>query len=205
MKVIGVGLNKTGTSTLKTCMKLWGFNHCTFDLGAFNAYRNNDWEYLKRIADEHDSFENWPWALMYDRMYNWYPDAKFILSVRKNAETWFKSLSRHGKRIGPLVDYELYIYGYADPDENKQAHIDYYHKHNQMVETFFAGQSDKLLKVCWENGHGWNELSQFLQLRPPQEDFPHSNKTPSLYEELERKYRPILGRYKQKIFGKPRK
>ena len=202
MKIVGIGLNKTGTSTLKTCMKQWGFNHMTFDLDAFNAYRNKDFKILKQLADDHDSFENWPWALMYEQFYQWYPQAKFILTVRRDAETWFKSLSKHGKRIGPLVDYELFIYGYANPDENKADHIEYYHQHNRKVEQFFADKPEQLLKVCWEQGHGWQELSQFLKLEPAPGEFPHSNKTPSFYEELERKYRPILGRYKQKLFGK---
>ena len=202
MKVFGIGLNKTGTSSLKTCMKLWGFNHMSFDLDAFNAYRNKDWVYLKSICDAHDSFENWPWALMYEQLDAWYPDAKFILSVRSDAQTWFKSLSKHGKRIGPLVDYELYIYGYAVPDENVQAHIDYYNNHNKKVEDYFANRPGRLIKVCWEQGDGWSELSAFLNQPPPQSEFPHSNKTPNLYEKLERKYRPILGRYKQKWLGR---
>ena len=176
----------------------------SFDLDAFNAYRNEDWAHLKSICDQHNSFENWPWALMYEQADKWYPDAKFILSVRKDADTWFTSLSKHGKRIGPLVDYELYIYGYAIPDENRQAHIDYYHAHNQKVENYFADKPGKLIKVCWEQGDGWQELATFLNRRPPQSEFPHSNKTPSLYEQLEQKYRPILGRYKRKILGKRR-
>lgn len=202
MKVFGIGLNKTGTSSLKTCMKLWGFAHMSYDLDAFNAYRNEDWAYLKSVCDSHDSFENWPWALMYEKVHDWYPDAKFILTVRKDADTWFTSLSRHGKRIGPLVDYELYIYGYAIPDENRQAHIDFYHAHNKRVEEFFADKPGKLIRVCWEQGNGWPELSSFLNQPLPQSEFPHSNKTPTLYEELERKYRPILGRYKRMLLGR---
>ncbi len=199
MKVIGIGLNKTGTSTLKTCMKTWGYKHMTFDLDAFNAYREKDFDYLRQITDAHDSFENWPWALMYQRLYDWYPDAKFILTIRKNPQTWFKSLSRHGKSLGPLTDYEIYIYGYANPNENKQAHIDYYCRHNREVAEFFQDKPGKLLTVCWENGDGWNELSEFLNLKQPDVDFPHSNKTPSMLKKMETKYRPILGRYKQKI------
>lgn len=202
MKIVGVGLNKTGTSTLKTCMKAWGFNHMTFDLDAFNAYRDNDLDYLKAIVDSHDSFENWPWALMYEQFYQWHPDTKFILTTRKDAQTWFKSLSKHGKSLGPLTDYEIYIYGYANPSENKQAHIDFYHRHNQEVQSFFKDKPEKLLQLCWEQGHGWDELSQFLNLHPPGLAFPHSNKTPTTMQKLEKKYRPILGRYKQKIMGK---
>lgn len=202
MKIFGIGLNKTGTSTLKTCMNLWGLKHMSYDLDAFNAYRNRDWAYLKSICDEHDSFENWPWALMYEQADAWYPDAKFILSVRKDPATWFKSLSKHGRRIGPLTDYELYIYGYAVPDENRQAHIDYYNAHNKKVEDYFADRPGKLIRVCWEQGDGWPELCPFLDRQQPQPQFPHTNKTPSLYERLERKYRPILGRYKRELIDR---
>lgn len=169
------------------------------DPDAFSAYRNQDWVYLKSICDLHDSFENWPWALMYEQLDDWYPDAKFILSVRKDDQTWFKSLSKHGKRFGPLVDYELYIYGYGVPDKNKQAHIDYYNNHNKKIENYFADNPGKLIKVCWEQGDGWPELGRFLNRKPPQSEFPHSNKTPNLYEKIERKYRSITGRNKTKI------
>lgn len=201
MKVIGVGLNKTGTSTLKTCMYQWGFKHISYDLDAFKAYRNKDWKYLWKITDVHDSFENWPWALMYEQMYEWYPDAKFLLTVRKDAETWFKSLSNHGKRMGPLVDYEQYIYGYAIPDDNQAAHLRFYQEHNAAVEAFFTDKPGQLMKLCWENGDGWPQLGRFLNLAPPATEFPHANKTLSFFEKLERKYRPILGKYRRRWFG----
>ncbi len=201
MKIVGIGLNKTGTSTLKTCMETWGFKHVTYNLDAFNAYRERDWDYLKSVADEHDSFENWPWALMYEQFDDWYPDAKFILTVRKDAQTWFKSLSRHGQNMGPLTDFEIYIYGYAVPKEHKREHIEFYNQHNSKVKKFYENRPDKLLEVCWENGDGWKELADFLNLDAPNVPFPHSNKTPNYYQKLERKYRPILGKYKQMIFG----
>ena len=186
-------------------MKTLGFNHITYNLDAFNAYREDDWAYLKSVADEHDSFENWPWALMYEQFDDWYPDAKFILTVRKDAQTWFKSLSRHGQNLGPLTDYEVYIYGYAVPKEHKQAHIEFYNQHNSKVKMFYKNKPGKLLEVCWENGDEWKQLADFLNIDSPDIPFPHSNKTPSRYQKLERKYRPILGKYKQMILGSKNK
>ena len=39
VKVIGVGLNKTGTKTLRHFLLRWGYRHQTYDLEAFHLYR----------------------------------------------------------------------------------------------------------------------------------------------------------------------
>jgi hypothetical protein len=200
-KIIGVGLNKTGTGTLKTCLLHWGLVHASYDLDAFNLYRSNDRDRLQILMDRHDSFENWPWALMYEAFDKRYPDAKFILTERVNPHAWYRSLCKHAKRFGPLEDFEQHIYGHADPAGHEHEHVEFYLRHNQRVKRYFTDRPDKLLIVCWESGDGWQELCEFLGRPLPDIPFPHSNKTPNFWNGLERRVRPVLGRYKQKLFG----
>lgn len=200
-KIIGVGLNKTGTATLKTCLLHWESAHATYDLDAFRLYRRGDREGLQTLMDRYDSFDNWPWALMYEAFDRGYPNAKFILTQRINPQTWYRSLCRHAKRFGPLTDFEQHIYGYASPAGYEQEHIEFYLRHNQRVRDYFADRPEKLLIVCWESGDGWQELCEFLGRPIPDIPFPHSNRTPNFWDELEQRVRPVLGRYKQKLFG----
>ena len=65
MKIIGIGLNKTGTTTLGVCFKYWGFNHISFCETAFNLYVKEDYESLLGLVSEYDSFEDWPWPMIY--------------------------------------------------------------------------------------------------------------------------------------------
>ena len=45
-----------------------------------------------------------------------------------------------------------------------------------LVREFFEDKPNNFLEVCWEHGHGWNELCEFLNLNVPKYvDFPHSN------------------------------
>ena len=71
-KVVGVGLNKTGTKTLRHCLQHWGYRHQSYDLDAFQLYRNKDFLALFQWMDRYDSFEDWPWPLFYESI-----DARF--------------------------------------------------------------------------------------------------------------------------------
>ena len=182
MKVVGIGLNKTGTKTLAVCLTQWGYNHFTWDLASFQQYQHGDYETLWKTMRAHDSFEDWPWPLMYEEIDVQFPDTKFILTLRKSPEAWFASLCKMAIRLGPLTDYEQYIYGHSIPHGHRDEHIRFYNAHNQAVEQYFKDRPEQLLKVCWENGDGWEELANFLEKPVPDQPFPHVNKSvPLIY------------------------
>ena len=82
MKIVGIGLNKTGTKTLKYCLEQWGFRHQSYDLRAFELYREGRLDELFDWMQEYDSFEDWPWPLFYREIDTRFPNAKFVLTVR---------------------------------------------------------------------------------------------------------------------------
>jgi hypothetical protein len=49
MKVVGVGLNKTGTQTLARYLQDWGMRHRSYDLQAFQRYRRGE---IAALLDE---------------------------------------------------------------------------------------------------------------------------------------------------------
>ncbi|OGS95976.1 MAG: hypothetical protein A3H31_03245 [Gallionellales bacterium RIFCSPLOWO2_02_FULL_57_47] len=176
MKIVGIGLNKTGTTTLGVCLKHWGLKHISCSQDAFNLWRKEDYDGLLKLVGDFDSFEDWPWALIYKAIDERFPGAKFILTRRKDAETWFNSLCQHADRTGP-TDYRKYIYGYEMPREHKAEHIFLYEKHLETVREYFRKRPSDFIEVCWEEGDGWKELSDLLDFECPNIPFPHANKS----------------------------
>lgn len=176
MKVVGIGLNKTGTNTLMSCLSHLGFRHQTYSNEAFKLWLDKDYSSLMQWVASFDSFEDWPWPLLYKEIDKTFEGSKFILTIRKDPETWFKSLCNHADRTGP-TDFRKYIYGYDLPYEHKQEHINFYEKHLQSVHQYFKNRPDDLLEICWENGDSWAKLSNFLNLETPNIPLPHRNKS----------------------------
>ncbi|MCO6453597.1 MAG: hypothetical protein J5I90_22635 [Caldilineales bacterium] len=168
-------MNKTGTTTLAVCLKRLGFKHTSYSLDLLRHVKRGEWEPVWAVSDAFDSFEDWPWPLTFKEMDERYPYARFILTVRKDSETWISSLLKHAERTGPTQMREL-VYGYAMPQGHEAEHIAIYEAHNLAVADHFADRPEKLLTLCWETGSDWADLGQFLQMEVPDESIPHANK-----------------------------
>ena len=176
-RVFGIGLNKTGTTTLASCLSEIGYKHqsCRPDLLSF--YRKGDVGKIFEVTDSFESFEDWPYPLLYREFYHRYPGAKFILTRRKSPEIWLSSLMRHSLRTSPTKHCRLLAYGYSYPHGAEAQHLDIYQRHIGAVEQFFAEQdaADRLLQICWEEGDGWGKLADFLEVPAPDKALPHEN------------------------------
>lgn len=177
MKVFGIGLNKTGTKTLGSCFKTFSLKNKSYDKQLLLEYSRGNKEPIFQVSDAFDSFEDWPWPLLYRDFDKRYPDAKFILTVRKDPRIWFESLCRHADRTGPTRVRKI-VYHHAMPHQHREEHIQIYNRHNEEVATYFRGRENKLLTLCWENGDHWEKLAIFLGLPVPDAPFPHKNRAP---------------------------
>lgn len=180
-KVFGVGLNKTGTKTLRHYLLEWGYDHRTYDLDAFNRYRRGDLASLLEDMEAHDSFEDWPWPLLYREADERFPGSKFVLTVRESPDAWYRSLCKMAVRMGPLEDFEKHIYGYSMPQGHRREHLEFYERHNQAVLGHFEGRSDQLLLLCWETGQGVGELADFLAVDASVDAAPRINRSMKVY------------------------
>lgn len=175
MKVFGIGLNKTGTTTLAACLQELGFRHTSCNLELTKNAGDGNLIPIFEHADRYESFEDWPWPLVYKELDQQYENAKFILTRRTDASAWFSSLKRHALRTGP-TEYREIAYGSSMPLNKKKEHIAIYQRHNQDVREYFSGREDVLLEVCWEEGDGWDELCTFLNRSIPDRPLPHKKK-----------------------------
>ena len=174
MKIFGIGLNKTGTSSLGRALGALGFKRrIGCHLESLRNLKNGNLDPVFDLIDKNDCFEDWPWPLMYRKLYEKYPDAKFILTTRKSPEIWYESLCKHSIRKGPTEHRKL-VYGHDMPHDFKDHHIRFYLDHNKEVIDFFKeNDRNKLLVACWENGDGWEKICEFLDKDIPNKPFPH--------------------------------
>jgi len=176
-KVFGIGFSKTGTKTLAESLRLLGYRHHTKDPSLRDEVLGGDYRRMFEVADQYESFEEWPWAKMYRELDQRYPEAKFILTVRRDSQAWLRSVARQSERLGPTVNRER-ILGYSMPHGHEREYLAVYEEHNRAILEHFAGRPDKLLVVCWEEGSGWNQLCRFLDKPVPAVPFPHVNRAP---------------------------
>jgi len=179
-KVFGIGINKTGTTTLGHCLNILGYKHYSFDFELLSEVHNFNWSRINQIIQTYDSFEDWPYPLIYSQLDFLYPRSKFILTRRRTPEMWLQSLSAHSLRTDPIMGTKtrLMAYGWEYPQMNPKAHIAHYNSHLTGVRQYFNGREEDFLEVCWEEGDGWNKLCNFLNQEVPIGiPFPHLNKS----------------------------
>ena len=180
LKVFGIGLSKTGTSSLQGALEILGYR-------AAGANRKPLLRQLRSgyvgdvIAQTGgpDAFVDFPYPLMFRELHQHYGvGAKFVLTTRCTGEVWYDSICEHA-RTSRLFSGQRLTYGFYRPFGRKRRYIALYEKHNDAVRSYFkvhdAGY--QLLEVCWDTGAGWDELCQFLGKAVPDRPFPHRNKT----------------------------
>ena len=191
-KVIGVGMSKTGTKTLGTCLEILGFTpRCSFredlkrlvwgarPLNPISLFprsydpdnldlRDDVEEEILKVAAPFRSFEDSPWYLLFRQLDQEFPGSKFILTLRRDGRTRAESNWWHNVRVGRCA-------GTPDP-AFVASDIRAYERHNDAVRRYFAGRPGQLLVVCWESGDGWARLCEFLGVGAPDAPFPHENR-----------------------------
>lgn len=174
-KVFGIGFNKTGTSTLGACLRELGYNHVSHSSRMLSAYVEGNYGAIIEETRRYDSFEDWPWPLLFRQFYAEYgDDACYVLTVRSSADKWLNSLKKHSLTTNPDRPMRSAMLGYKYPHGHEEEHIRQYEEHNRSVRNYFAARPHApFIELCWEKGDGWPELCGLLGCRQPDIPFPH--------------------------------
>lgn len=193
MKIFGIGLGKTGTTSLSAALNILGYRSCHFPLGILTS-QNHEFKIDSNFVAQYDAFADLPIACLYKDLDVRYPDSKFILTVR-DIPTWLKSSERH---------YASVYRGLTRPDwwcEARQGtweegddkmkrvvsdlfgtilfdHSKYeegYKRHFDGVINFFRKREKDLLIINVCSGEGWDKLCPFLNKPPVNSQFPQEN------------------------------
>mgnify|MGYP000344968982 CR=1 FL=1 len=201
-KVFCIGMNKTGTTSLKKAFEDLGFL-----VGSQRAaemllknYIKNDCKPIFKYVKSAQVFQDIPFSLpnTYKFLYNKFPNAYFILTVRDSPEQWVDSITRfHSKLFGngkiptkKQLEEANYVYkGFMwnamksiapISDENPydrevlaQAYLNY----NKEVEKFFKKNNCRFIKINLSEKGSYQKLIDFLGITSPFDDFPWENKT----------------------------
>jgi len=180
-KVFGLGMSRTGTTTLGNCLEILGYNVTDNNFELCKDIKNNNYNNLWKVIDKFDAFEDNPYPFVYKEVYKKYPNAKYILTTHIDSKSWLKSYIRHciyGKRktLWNSVRHNQILYNIPHPVNNEKEFISLYENHNKKVRNFFKDK-DNFIEICWMKGDGWNKLCKFLDKPIPNVPFPHKYKS----------------------------
>jgi hypothetical protein len=190
LKVIGAGLGRTGTLSLKLALEHIGLGPCYhmsemlsqirghLPLWVESAKGKPQWD---TIFANYRSTTDYPGCMFWRQLVAKYPDAKVILSTR-DADKWFESgaatvfSSEHRKMFegNPQMAefFELTVFGDLESRLGDRAKmIDYFNAWNQAVIDEVP--ADKLL--VHRSSDGWEPLCEFLGVAVPTESYPRVN------------------------------
>jgi hypothetical protein len=171
-KVFGIGLGKSGTSTIGPALKLMGYEnvHYDFRMSPFLLDDPRAFDF-SHLYEDFDSTEDPPVALYYEEMRRVYPTARFILTVR-DAEDWYQDFFAH--RFDILRSAEGFLpfwtamvsqlaYGAAHPEGNKETWIAHFNAHNERVPQVIPAAQLLVIDIFKTNSSGfWRSLCSFL-------------------------------------------
>jgi len=175
-KVFCIGLQKTGTSSMRDALQQLGYRVA----GVYG--RDKSLEELRQtyvedgiaLARQYDSVEDMPWPLIFRELDAAYPGSKFILTVRET-DRWYKSIAGH---FG-ANPYHLQQLTYGDdapaPVGHEARYREVFEAHNAAVRAHFSERPDDLLIMELEKGDGWSKMGAFLGVPVPDGPFVRTN------------------------------
>ncbi len=199
MKVFCIGLQKTGTSSLLTLLRECGIDARGRNQAHMRLYLAGDYEAILREYDKAECFKDWPTPLMYKLAYAKYGErARFILTVRKDAQTWFTSLKRHNLFANPFRNKHHWVFGHYYPHGFEAEHIAYYDRHIREVTRFFRerGASHQLLVLQIDDPEAPSKIARFLGIPVKHRAAPRVNVStptrPGIGNRIKRGYNVIV-------------
>jgi hypothetical protein len=181
-KIFGIGLNKTGTTSLNEAVKLMGFKSVHWQCKKGNIKlliekNNANEQALLQGIDDHDAFFDWNHPRtnhLFKILDEQNPNSKFILHTR-DMDDWINSRYQH---VRSIPDLEKWQRRYPD---NPWYNLDVdawkkeYQNHHKAVKKYFKDRPEDLLIFNVFEGDGWERLCDFLNQPVPSKSFPKKN------------------------------
>lgn len=177
-KILCIGLNKTGTSSLHAALIHLGYR--SFHWGGVEAYRavlrakSENHRLLYYVGEEYDAYSDiGSLTTHFELADEQYPGSKCILTTR-NLENWLESRRRHVCRNIRNKERGTYKGAFLTIELNAwQRERELHHK---KVFEYFEDRSDDLLVMDVCRGDGYEQLCPFLGKAVPGEPFPWANR-----------------------------
>jgi len=169
-KVFGIGLMRTGTTSLAIALTTLGYD-------AVHAQSEAD-------IHNHEASTDTPVAARYKELDGRYPGSKFILTTR-DSETWLASCARHFGRMGDIREIRQTPIIKEFVSAREKLGVPYFYNPNKLmfaylshlsdVFGYFKGREGDLMTFNLCGIEGWGKLCNFLDRPIPSVPFPHLN------------------------------
>jgi hypothetical protein len=173
-KVMGIGFHKTGTTSLRVALEQLGYTVTGPDWTDNPRIGTEVYGLARRRLEEVDAVQDNPWPILFREIDGWYPDARFVLTIR-STDSWIRSTVNYfGTRTTPMRQW---IYGpeAGCPQGHEDVYVRRYEQHNRDVLAYFRDRPGDLLVMDLTRGDGWDKLCAFLGVAVPDTAFPHAN------------------------------
>lgn len=195
LNVIGAGLGRTGTNSLKVALERLLGGRCYHMLELIE--RPDDTVHWERAVDggavdwswlghEFVATVDFPAAMFWRELLDDNPSAVVLLSTRESSRVWWSSFERtivrslDGEVPSDRPDWarrramNLAVLGRLTPQwRDRTAAVEAYDRHNAEVRR---GVPTAQL-IDWRPGDGWEPICSVLRVPVPREPFPHENTT----------------------------
>ena len=194
LKVVGAGLGRTGTNSLKLALEelLGGPCYHMFELIAHpqqvplweRALRGEEVDWAS-LFEGYSATVDWPGCAFWRNLADANPDAPVLLSTRDSAQTWWASMEQtvvpalQGPMLsdqpelmrGQAMVLELFRTRFTPDFADRDAAIAAYDRHCEAVRREIP--ADRLIE--WQPRDGWRPICSQLGLPAPDRPFPHEN------------------------------
>ena len=181
-RVFGIGMHKTGTTSLHAALKALGFESAHWKTAHWaKQIWNEVTEYGKSWTVEHNyALSDLPIAILYEQLDRAYPGSKFILTLR-NEGAWLKSVENHwSHKYNPFrgqwdhdpFSHQVHKEIYGQKNFDALIFLERFRRHNREVRDYFKERPGDLLVMDMSNGAGYSELCSFLDRPVPVEEYP---------------------------------
>lgn len=209
IQVIGAGLGRTGTLSLKIALEKLGFGRC-YHMSEVFAHPEHvrvwdaaargepvDWDAL---FQDYQATVDWPGCNFCGEYLRLYPEAKVILTVR-DPQRWYESARQtiyyarsaffggrmpvmpRMRRFQMMLDRLIWDGMFAGRFEDEAFALEVFRNHNETVRRMVP--PDRLL--VYEVKEGWGPLCAFLGVPVPEgTPFPHVNDTKEFRSRIRR-------------------
>jgi hypothetical protein len=193
LRVVGAGLGRTGTNSLKVALERLLGGRCYHMLELIERPGDTErweraaagelvsWDWLRR---DYAATVDFPAAMFWRELLADSPDAVVLLSTRESAQVWWESFQRtilQALNAGVPADRPDWarrramtssVLARFTPGWGTEADaIDAYERHNEQVRRTVP--PDRLIE--WRPGDGWDPICSVLGVAVPQDAFPHEN------------------------------
>ncbi|MEZ4614775.1 MAG: sulfotransferase [Caldilineaceae bacterium] len=193
LHIIGAGLPRTGTSSLRTALEQLLGGNCyhmsaipghPFDLGAgWEAALRGETPDWQQVFEGFVAAVDWPASAFWHELSIAYPNAPVLLSYRDSAESWLASVEATilpYARMGQAPDWsekrglpELFErFAGTKEWDHREILLAAHDRHYAAVRQTIA--PNRLIE--WPTGTGWEPICAALGLPIPAEPFPWSNR-----------------------------